>query len=74
MVSFPQVSPPVPILSQLHPFPTTPPHFLNIHLNIILDSIIIITQNTIKINQINHRVFPILAVFKQAIVLKIFHN
>ena len=28
--------PPVPILSQLHPVPTTSSHFLNIHLNIIL--------------------------------------
>jgi hypothetical protein len=27
--------PPVPILSQLHPIPTTPSNFLNIHLNII---------------------------------------
>ena len=30
--------PPVPILSQLHPVPTTTSHFLKIHLNIILTS------------------------------------
>ena len=32
--------PPFPILSQLHPVPTTPSHFLKIHLNIRLENIL----------------------------------
>ena len=31
--------PPVPILSQLHPVPTTPSHFPKIHLNVILPNL-----------------------------------
>ena len=40
--------PPVPILSQIHPVPTIPSHFLKIYFNIILPSTISKNKNTIN--------------------------
>ena len=43
--------PPVPVLSHLHPVPTTPSHFLKIHLNIV--SIYVLVSPVVSFPQIS---------------------
>ena len=66
--------PPVPILSHLHPVPTTPSHFLKIHLNINLPSTTTDTSRSINLSVVLYGSETSSLTLKEEHRLRVFEN